>query len=98
LLQEDRTAEAILKRLSDTKNYPDDTLDPYLEFSEGGNLYYFTPGGFLYRREEPGMKEVGGVFCGYLTDEVWHYRTGRCTNYRACTEITKSAQKLQGVA
>jgi hypothetical protein len=51
LLQEDRTAEAILKRLSDTKNYPDDTLDPYLEFSEGGKLYYFTPGGFLYRRE-----------------------------------------------
>ena len=39
-----------------------------------GRLYYFTPGGFLYRRE-PANEEVGGLFCGYLTDEVWHYRT-----------------------
>ena len=87
MLQEDRTAEAILKRLSDTKNYPDDTLDPYLEFSEGGKLYYFTPGGFLYRREEPGMKEVGGVFCGYLTDEVWHYRTDYHYEYPSANSL-----------
>ena len=40
-----------------------------------GKLYYFTPGGFLYRREL-GTEEVGGFFCGYLTDEVWHYRSG----------------------
>jgi len=39
-----------------------------------GELYYFTPGGFLYRRG-PGTDEVGGISCGYLGDEVWHYRT-----------------------
>lgn len=38
---------------------PDEILAPYLEFSEGGELYYFTPGGFLYRRE-PGTEEIGG--------------------------------------
>jgi hypothetical protein len=32
------------------------------------------PGGFLYRKD-PGAEEVGGFFCGYLTDEVWHHRT-----------------------
>ena len=68
------TAETILSRFNDTENYPDDTLKPYVEFSAEGKLYYFTPGGFLYRRE-PGTEEVGGVFCGYLTDEAWHYRT-----------------------
>ena len=39
-----------------------------------GELYYFTPGGLLYRRD-PGTDEVGGFSCGYLGDEVWHYRT-----------------------
>ena len=38
-----------------------------------GKLYYFTPGGFLYRKD-PATGALGGVFCGYLTDEVWHYR------------------------
>ena len=70
----DTTAEAILARLGDLEGNPDEILSPYLEFSEGGKLYYFTPGGFLYRRE-PGTEEIGGFFCGYLTDKVWHYRT-----------------------
>ncbi len=70
----DITAENILQRLSDLKNHPDEEKVPYREFNEDGKLYYFTPGGFLYRRE-PGTEEVGGFFCGYLTDEVWHYRT-----------------------
>jgi hypothetical protein len=71
----DVTAENILQRLSDLTNHPhEDLLVPYREFDEDGKLYYFTPGGFLYRRE-PGTEEVGGFFCGYLTDEVWHYRT-----------------------
>ena len=39
-----------------------------------GKLYYFTPGGFLYRRD-PGTQEVGGYFCGYLPGEVWRYTT-----------------------
>ena len=71
---QDTTAENILERLSDLKNYPDEILVPYREFDVDGKLYYFTPGGFLYRRE-PGTEVIGGFFCGYLTDEVWHYRT-----------------------
>ena len=71
---QDTTAENILERLSDLKNHPDEILVPYREFNVEGKLYYFTPGGFLYRREL-GTEEVGGFFCGYLTDEVWHYRS-----------------------
>jgi hypothetical protein len=71
---QDVTAEGILERLSDLENHPRETLAPYETFACGGEIYYFTPGGFLYRRD-PGTDEVGGYFCGYLTDEVWHYRT-----------------------
>lgn len=70
----DNTAENILDRLGDLKNYPNETLTPYEEFRLNGSVYYFTPGGFLYRKD-PGTEVVGGFFCGYLTDEVWHYRT-----------------------
>jgi len=66
-------AQEILKRLSDTENHPDETLSPYEEFGVGADTYYFTPGGFLYRKDA-GAEEVGGFFCGYLTDEAWHYR------------------------
>jgi hypothetical protein len=69
----DVTAEYILGRLGDLENYPDDTLAPYEEFWVDGKVYYFTPGGFLYRKD-PGTEEVGGFFCGYLTDEVWRHR------------------------
>ena len=72
-MQEDATATAILERLSDLENNPTETLAPYETFAVGGEIYYFTPGGFLYRRD-PGSDEVGGYFCGYLTDKVWHYR------------------------
>ena len=71
----DITAENILERLSDLENHPDEELIfPYREFNVEGKLYYFTPCGFLYRRD-PVTEEVGGFFCGYLTDEAWHYRT-----------------------
>ncbi len=73
-MQRDTTAESILKRLSDIKHYPHESLASYEEFSMGGKIYYFTPGGFLYRKE-PEAEEAGGFFCGYLSDEVWHYRT-----------------------
>ena len=72
-MSEDRIAEHVLDSLSDIENYPDEQLAPYKEFTIGGRTYYFTPGGFLYRKD-PGSEEVGGFFCGYLSDEVWHYR------------------------
>ena len=72
---QDATAESILERLSDLENYPEEAIVPYEEFEAGGSTYYFTPGGFLYRKD-PGTEEVGGFFCGYLSDEVWHYRIG----------------------
>ena len=40
-----RDAVRILERLSDTKNYPDESLAAYEEFPAGGKIYYFTPGG-----------------------------------------------------
>ena len=73
VLQDVTEEQLLLARLSDMKNYPDETLAPYEEFSLGGKVYYFTPGGFLYRKD-PGTEVLGGFFCGYLTDEVWHYR------------------------
>jgi hypothetical protein len=74
LREEDRTAQAILECLSDLENHSDEEIVPYREFNVDGKLYYFTPGGFLYRKD-PGTREIGGFFCGYLTDEVWRYRT-----------------------
>jgi hypothetical protein len=72
-MMQDATVGRILARFNDLENNPDETIAPCLEFSVDGKLYYFTPGGFLYRRES-GTEELGGVFCGYLPDEVWHYR------------------------
>jgi hypothetical protein len=74
MVQKDHTAARVLERLGDLENYPEAHLAPYEEFEIGAKTYYFTPGGFLYRKD-PGTEEVGGYFCGYLTDEVWHYRT-----------------------
>jgi len=48
--REDPTAEYILDRLSDVEKYPEETLVPYEEFSIVDKTYYFTPGGFLYRK------------------------------------------------
>jgi hypothetical protein len=54
------------------RNYPPVWATLRIEFD--GNTYYLTPGEFVYRKD-PGWEKVGGFFCGYLTDEVWHYRT-----------------------
>ncbi len=70
---QDITAENILQRLSDLTNHPHEEIVPYREFNVDGKLYYFTPGGFLYRKDLA-TGALGGFFCGYLTDEVWHYR------------------------
>jgi hypothetical protein len=72
---QDTTAVEILNHLGDLDNCPEESLSPYEEFPVGGSTYYFTPGGFLYRKD-PGTEEVGGFFCGYLTAEVWQYRIG----------------------
>ena len=69
-----RDAVRILERLNDTENYPNESLAACEEFPVGGKIYYFTPGGFLYRKD-PGTEEVGGFFCSYLDDEAWNYRT-----------------------
>ena len=73
-LLRDVTAEDLLKRFSDLQNYPHDALAPYEEFKLDGKTYYFTLGGFLYRKDA-GTRTLGGYFCGYLTDEIWHYRS-----------------------
>ena len=70
----DATAEELLACFSNLEDHPDEEIVPYREFNVDGKLYYFTPGGFLHRKD-PGTGEVGGFFCGYLTDEVWCYRT-----------------------
>jgi hypothetical protein len=72
----DATAENVLNRLSDVNNYPGEALVPYKEFKIDSKTYYFTPGGFLYRKDS-WTDETCGFFCGYLSDRVWHYRTDR---------------------
>jgi hypothetical protein len=73
MMRKDATAENILDILSDLENYPEDGLVPYREFNKGGQTYYFTPGGFLYRKD-PEIEELEGVFCGYLSNKAWRYR------------------------
>ena len=73
-MPQDTTAKNILDVLSDLENYPEEALVPYQEFERDEQTYYFTPGGFLYRKD-PEIEHLGGVFCGYLSDEVWHCRT-----------------------
>ena len=70
----DKAGEHFLDHLRD-KNYPEGSLVPYEEFGLDGKTYYFTPGGFLYRRGEYGAKEVGGLFARSLTDKFRHYVT-----------------------
>jgi hypothetical protein len=70
----DITAERILDHLNEVEHYSDEAVAPYWTFSMDGHIYYLTSGGFLYRKD-PGTEGVGGFFCGYLTDGVWHYRS-----------------------
>jgi len=65
ILLNDATAESILDRLGDQENYPHDALVPYKEFEMGRETYYFTPGGFLYRKD-PWSQEVCGFFAASL--------------------------------
>ena len=72
MLVQDRIAEDFLEHVTDLEDYPYELLAPYEEFTLNARTYYFTPGGFLYRKD-PGSERVGGVFCDYLTDRVWGY-------------------------
>jgi hypothetical protein len=56
---QDHTGQNILDYLGDLKNYPNEALAPYEEFSIGGKIYYFTPGGSLYRKGK------------FISDELW---------------------------
>ena len=67
---QDNTVEDHLKLLVDLRNYLGKDFAPFEEFMLGGKTYYFSPGGFLYRKD-PGSEEVGGYFCGYVDHEVW---------------------------
>jgi len=60
-MQQDLAVARVLERLGDLENYPEAHLAPYEEFRIGAKIYYFTPGGFLYRKD-PGSEEVGGFF------------------------------------
>jgi hypothetical protein len=71
-MQKDTTAEEHLDLLLGLENYLGRPLASYEEFMLDGKCYYFSPGGFLYRKD-PRMEEVGGSFCGYLDDEVWDH-------------------------
>ena len=48
---QDITAENYIQRLSDLTNHPREEIVPYREFNMDGKLYYFVPGGFLYRKD-----------------------------------------------
>jgi hypothetical protein len=65
------TPEYHLDLLVGLENYLGKALAPYEEFMLGGKSYYLSPSGFLHRKD-PGSN-VGGHFCGYLDDEVWHH-------------------------
>jgi hypothetical protein len=85
LVYDDATAEGILERLSDSKNYPEEALVAYEEFNEGSNTYYFTPGGYLYRKDS-WTEETCGFFCGYLNDKVW-VLTGPIAGGKSCLAL-----------
>jgi hypothetical protein len=72
VLAQDHIAEDLLEHVTDLEDYPYELLAPYEEFTLNARTYYFTPGGFLYRKDSY-TERVGGVFCGYLTDKVWRY-------------------------
>jgi len=72
VLVQDSIAEDFLEHVTDLEDYPYELLAPYEEFTLNARIYYFTPGGFLYRKD-PGTERVGGICCGYLTDRVWRY-------------------------
>jgi hypothetical protein len=74
VLVQDRIAEDFLEHVTDLEDYPYELLAPYEEFTLNARTYYFAPGGFLYCKDR-GTEQVGGVFCGYLTDRVWRYRS-----------------------
>jgi len=59
IMPNDATSESILDRMGDLENYPHDALVPYKEFEMSTKIYYFTPGGFLYRKD-PWAEETGG--------------------------------------
>ena len=75
------------------ENYPDDPLAPYQEFELYGKTYYFTPGGFLCRKD-PGTGALGGFFCGYFTDEAWHYRADNGAPASTATSWSGSSAML----
>jgi hypothetical protein len=72
VLVQDSIAEDFLEHVTDLEDYPYELLAPYEEFTLNARTYYFTPGGFLYRRDR-GTERAGGVCCGYLSHRVWRY-------------------------
>ena len=80
-IQQDYVAEAILERLRDLENHPQESLTPYEEFEESGEFYYFTPeDSSTVRMREPK---------GWGTSSAGAYRT-RCGTTGPTTGSRKS--------
>jgi hypothetical protein len=82
-------------RLEDLKNHPDENLVPYEEFELlDGETYYFTPGGFLYRKD-PGPKrwEVSSA----ATSPTRSGTTGPTTASGSLYQLASSIRKRAGL-
>lgn len=86
---------AFLNRFCNLDGCPHERVAPWREILIEEELYYFTPGGFLYRKDM-GVREVGGVFCGYVSDRIWQARLEEPVGFASSRPIEKHHQILTG--
>lgn len=83
---------AFLSRFCNLDECPHERMAPWREILIEGEIYYFTPGGFLYRKDVG----VGGVFCGYVSDRIWQARLEEPVGFASSRPIEKHHQVLTG--